>query len=339
MLCVAAQMNEVHVGARLGANLLKVTELRVEAKDVISIELRHPKDDRLMPFTPGAHLELEMTTSFGSCIRQYSICNSPSESHRYVISVALAANGRGGSKFIHGHIRVGDLISVRGPRNNFPLMQDAAIYRFIAGGIGITPILAMIRWCEQAGKKWSLLYCARSKLRCAFYEELSSFGSKVKFHFDDESESGPHALLNSLRAPLQGEHVFCCGPTGLMQAVVDAAEEWPEGSAHFEWFSSPDVGATKLPAVSDSEFEILLNRSGKRIVVSAGTSVLDVLEANGFCPPYACREGVCRACEVEVLEGEIDHKDYALTESEKSRGKTMLICVSRSKTPTITLNI
>lgn len=318
---------------------LIVSGFRAEARDVVLVELRDPTGAALPTFEPGAHLEITLPLAAGESkplIRHYSICSDPADCTRYVVAVGRAADSRGGSAMMHEQIRVGAMLSVKGPRNNFPLAPDAARYRFVAGGIGITPIMAMIHWCEAQGTPWTLLYLCRSRQRSAFYEDLRGYGDRVTLHFDEEVQ-GPYAdLAEALSGPQVDEHLYCCGPGALMHAVEDGAAGWPQGTVHFEWFG----GAAPIAPDAPSEgFEVVLRKSGITIQVGEDQSILEAVEANGIDAPFVCREGMCRTCEVAICAGEADHRDIVLSDEERAAQQVMMICVSRSKTRVLELDL
>lgn len=323
---------------------LRVHAVRAEARDVLSIELRDAAGGALPPFTPGAHLEITLPVSDDGqpgLVRHYSLCNSAAETHRYVVAVGLAATSRGGSRAVHEQLRVGQVLPVRPPRNHFVLGSGAAHYRFIAGGIGITPILSMLRWCEAHGQPWSLLYCARSRVRTAFYEELRGHGAKVQFHFDDEAGGQRVDLAQALSPAADGEHIYCCGPAPLMRAVQAASAQRAPGTVHFEWFSAGEPGpaAQDAPASAERGFEVILASSGQRLQVAPGQSILDTLERHGINVPFACREGLCRTCETGLCSGEADHRDLVLSDAERAAQNTILLCVSRAKSAVLKLDL
>lgn len=313
---------------------VRIAERVAEARDVVTLELRS-LDERALPvFAPGAHLEIALPNGL---IRHYSLCNDSRERDRYVIGVGRAADSRGGSRYIHESLRVGDTLEIGAVRNNFPMVEGARRYRFIAGGIGITPLLAMIRQCEAQGADWSLLYCIRSRQRSAFHEVLVQWPDRVRYHTDDEAPPDGPDLVAALAAPVDGEQVYCCGPDGLMRAVSAAAADWPAGSVHFEWFSAPVAPA----AVSSGAkpFRVLLRRQGITLDIAADRSILDTLEDHGIMVPCACREGLCRACETTVCAGEVEHRDFVLSGAERSAGSSMMICVSRARSASIELDL
>jgi tetrachlorobenzoquinone reductase len=316
---------------------LRVTDVAAEAKDVLALELRDPQGRDLPPVEPGAHLEI---TLGNGQIRHYSLCHDTRERSRYVIGVGLAAASRGGSRHIHQNVRVGDLLSINAVRNQFALHEGAAHYRFIAGGIGITPIMAMIEHCAARGADWSLLYCVRGRHRAAFLERLAPWGERVRFHFDDEAGGKTADFDAALARPRGNEHIYCCGPAPLMQAVQRAAAGWPDGSVHFEWFAAPVAPAAgAADGTEDGGFALLLRRSGARLEVRAGQSMLEALEANGYAVPFSCREGLCRTCETPLCAGEADHRDFVLSQAEKDAQRSVMLCVSRARTPTLELDL
>jgi len=313
---------------------LQVTDVVAEARDILLLELRRASGDPLPAFEPGAHIEIRLPNGLQ---RHYSLLNDWRETERYVIAVGKARNGRGGSAYVHGSIQRGTPLTVGAPRNHFRLDPGAASYRFIAGGIGITPIMAMIRWCNANQRPWQLFYASRSRQRAAFYEELREFGSgKVRFHFDDECGEVLNAS-DALRQLREGEQIYCCGPEPLMRAVEEEASGLPDGVAHFEWFAAPQDGPAASP--QGQSFQVELRRSGVSLEVPPERSILEVLEASGFEVPFACREGLCRTCETTVCEGEPDHRDYVLSQEERCHGKSMMVCVSRSKSPVLVLDM
>ncbi len=313
---------------------LRVAAVSAEARDVMMLELAAADGGRLPPLDPGGHVELVLPNGL---VRHYSLVNDGRDADRYLLAVGLAAESRGGSAYIHGSLRSGDRLTATGLRNNFPLDEAAAAYRFIAGGIGITPIMPMIRWCRRNGRPWRLAYAARSRQRAAFYEDLSALGAegRTDFHFDDEAgrtlDLG--AALDGLAA---GEQVYCCGPAGLMAAVAAATAGLPDGRVHFEWFTA--AGSASPPAGATA-FTVELRRSGRLLPVPADRSILEVLEANGIAVPYGCREGLCRTCETPVCAGEVEHRDHVLSAAERQAGSTMMLCVSRARGERLVLDL
>ena len=309
-----------------------VADVRAEAKDVVTLELRPIAGGELPTFTPGAHLDLHLPNGL---VRNYSLTNDWRERERYVIGVGRAADSRGGSSYIHSNIRAGAQLKISAPRNNFELDESSASFLFIAGGIGITPIMAMVRWCVANEKPWRLIYAARSRQRTAFYEELCALGGdRVQFHFDDECGE----VLDVARAIStwsEGETVYCCGPGPLMEAVEKLTDHLPSGAVRFEWFSVPQSDEPQESTL----FTVKLQRSGVAFEVPEQKSILEVLEDHGFELPFSCREGLCGTCVTSVISGDPDHRDYVLSDEERASGKMMTICCSRSKSAELTLDL
>lgn len=311
---------------------LKVADVRCEARDVMVLELRAADNSALPPFTPGSHLEVYLP---GGLIRHYSLCNDPSEKDRYCIGVGLARDSRGGSKYIHHNVRVGQTLQVSAPRNNFPMEISAEEFVFIAGGIGVTPIMAMIRTCQAMNKPWRLFYCARNRQRTAFYEDLRALApDRCEFHFDDEQAGRLFDAAAKLAGVKDSAHIYCCGPAPLMKAVESATTNRAQDRVHFEWFTASVTDSTQ-----DRAFTVVLRSSGKQFQVPPGRSILEVLEDNDEGVPYSCREGLCATCKTVVCAGIPDHRDHVLSPAEKADNNQMMICISRSKTDVIELEL
>ncbi|QBR02416.1 oxidoreductase [Paraburkholderia pallida] len=310
-----------------------VTRRTEEAAGIVGLELRAADGERLPPFAPGAHIDVMLPNGL---VRQYSLVNDCEERDRYEIAVSNVANGRGGSACVHSTLVVGTALEIGMPRNNFPLRSEHARFFFIAGGIGITPILSMIRYCNRHGLNWNLLYLARSRAHAAFLEELSEYGAdRVRIHFD--AEAGCNFDIGSCSGLIPaGVPIYCCGPAPLMQAVVDFSSRHPENPVFLEWFAPAPENADQPPAEG---FEVVLKRSGKAFYVEEDRSILEVLESHGYNIPCSCREGMCRTCETGVVDGVPDHRDYVLSKAEREEGRTMMICVSRARNSTLVLDI
>jgi vanillate O-demethylase ferredoxin subunit len=270
-------------------------------------------------------------------VRHYSICNPADAPDHYRIAVKLEDASRGGSEAMHA-LALGDRLEISEPRNNFGLVEGARKYLLFAGGIGITPILAMVRELERRGADYHLHYFARSPGQTAFHADLSApaFAAKVSFHHGVEPEELRPLLLDLVRPGQDGVHLYLCGPRPFMDAVQDRAMLCvPLHAIHREYFCANPVAA----AAPREEFEVELARSGKKLLVPADTSLLDVLSCNGIAIDYSCQEGVCGTCLTHVLDGEPDHRDSFLSESERRSGDKMLVCVSRSKTSKLVLEL
>ncbi|MFG3106828.1 PDR/VanB family oxidoreductase [Streptomyces tendae] len=308
---------------------LVVARRETAADGVLVLTLRHPLDERLPAWEPGAHVDVVLGPGLE---RQYSLCGDPEDRAQWRIAVLREKDGRGGSAYVHGELRAGDEVRVRGPRNNFRL-EPAPRYRFVAGGIGITPVLPMLAAVEEAGAEWTLLYGGRTRAGMAFTEELARYGDRVTLVPEDES--GLLDLGSVLDDLSPDTLVYCCGPGPLLDAVEARC---PAGSLRVERFrpKEADAGA---PAQGEAEFEVVLARSGRTVVVPPGVSVLDAVRAAGVEVLYSCTEGTCGTCETEVVEGAPDHRDSVLTEEERAAGETMLICVSRCRGRRLVLDL
>ncbi len=307
---------------------VRVERIIPEAEDIRSYEFVDPEGRELPAFTAGAHVDVHLP---GGLVRQYSLANDPAEQHRYVVAVLHEPEGRGGSADLHDHVREGDLLTISPPLNNFPLTAEAGKHLLIAGGIGITPILSMVRELGRLGADYHLHYCTRAPEKTAFHALLSSppFNDRVSFHFDGGDPSKGLDVAGLLRPYELGLHLYCCGPTGLMAAVRDAAAHWPAGTVHFEYFEiDPELAAG---SGVDAPFEVEIENSGAVHQIPADRTILDVLRAAGHDLPSACEEGICGTCITEVAAGEIDHRDMVLDEDEHAAGDLMTICCSRGK--------
>ncbi|QUW77974.1 oxidoreductase [Streptomyces mirabilis] len=285
------------------------------ADGVLSLTLRHPLGEELPAWEPGAHIDVVLGVGLE---RQYSLCGDPADGRAWRIAVLRDADGRGGSSYVHEQLGAGDKVRVRGPRNHFAL-APAARYRFVAGGIGITPILPMLAAAEAAGTEWTLLYGGRTRDSMAFTGELERYGDRVTVAPQDEC--GLLELDSVLTGVPEGTLVYCCGPGPLLDAVEARC---PAGLLRVERFQ-PKVQETG----ADGEFEVELARSGHTLTVPADVSVLDTVRGAGVEVLFSCTEGTCGTCETDVLEGTPDHRDSVLTDEEREAGETMLICVSR----------
>jgi ferredoxin-NADP reductase len=309
---------------------LRVGSRTTGAEGVVVLDLRDPAGAELPAWEPGAHVDLLLTDGL---VRQYSLCGDPADRTTWRVAVLREPEGRGGSAHVHEELHEGATVGVRGPRNNFPLV-DAARYLFVAGGIGITPVLPMVRAAEAAGRDWELHYGGRSRRSMAFLEALEdATGGRITLHPQDEV--GLIDLDRLLGAPRPDTLVYCCGPEPLLAAVETRCAAWPEGSLHVERFTPKDAGE---PVRSDA-FEVELATSGRVLTVPPEKSVLQVLEEAGVDVLSSCTEGTCGTCETGVLEGEVDHRDSLLTPAEQAAHDTMFVCVSRAACPRLVLDL
>jgi vanillate O-demethylase ferredoxin subunit len=309
---------------------LRVKTATWEAPGIVSYELRPVEAGELPPFSAGAHIDLTLPNAL---IRSYSLVNPQAERHRYVIAVQKDRATRGGSKWVHENLRPGDILTVNGPRNNFALNEAAERSIFIAGGIGITPILCMVERLSSLKKNWELVYCARKRAETAFVEVLRSYGERVRFNFDEEAGGTMLDIAATVRAAPAGADLYCCGPLPMLQAFEAATAALPRERVHIEYFAAPEP-----PAVQGG-FKVVLAKSGREFAVAPGKTILDTLLDAGLDVAYSCMEGVCGTCETKVLEGTPDHRDLILTEQEQAAGKVMMICCSGSKTERLVLDL
>ncbi|RKT04374.1 ferredoxin-NADP reductase [Streptomyces sp. 3211.6] len=275
----------------------------------------------LPAWTPGAHVDVRLPSGL---VRQYSLCGDPADAGRYTIAVRLVEDGRGGSREAHARLVEGAGLDVRAPRNRFELLP-APSYAFVAGGIGITPVLPMLRAATEAGADWTLLYGGRSRASMPFLPELAAYGERVTVAAQDEAGLPDLAPLAGIRP---GTLVYCCGPEPLMQAVRAAA---PDPSAvHLERFGAAATGPTR-------PFTVELARTGATVEVGAGESALSAVRRVLPDTPYSCEQGFCGTCRHRVLAGAVDHRDELLTDGE--RADSMLLCVSRAAEDRLTLDL
>ncbi len=300
-----------------------VSKVQAIARDVLLVELQAPQAQPLPGAGPGAHIDVHLPNGL---VRQYSLTNAEGLDTQacYQIAVARDASSRGGSTWIHDKLRIGSALTISAPRNLFPL--ETAAHRkvlLLGAGIGITPIYAMAKSARHAGMDWTLMACARSASRMAFQEELAALDAqRVRFHFDQE-QGGPLALT-PLLASARWDAVYACGPTGLLDSIEAATVGWPTGSVRMERFK-----AQAQDESGNTAFELVLSGSGQSVQVGVHESPLEALERIGIDHPFSCREGLCGTCEVELLDGQPDHRDHVLDAADRAAGQRFIPCVSR----------
>lgn len=288
-----------------------------------------PDDRRLPDWTPGSHIDLMLP---GDLVRQYSLCGDRRDGHTYRVAVLRERDGRGGSAWVHEALTVGDVIGVGGPRNNFHLVP-ATHYVFVAGGIGITPIRAMVDAAEQMGASWQLLYGGRTRSSMAYLDELERYGDRVSVVPQDED--GLLDLNTVVAAMPAGAGVYCCGPQALLTAIAEVCRELPANTLRIERFTAPEQPAP----VRSSSFEVELSSSGRVVTVDPDQAIVDALAAAGAPVLTSCRQGICGTCETAVIAGTPDHRDSLLTDDERRRSATMFVCVSRSCSDRLVLDL
>ncbi len=307
---------------------MRVIGKQAVAAGVVAVTLADPDGAAVPDWEPGAHIDLVL----GDITRQYSLCGDPSDRWSLTVAVLLDPNGRGGSAYVHDKLEVGDLIPIAGPRNAFPLSR-ADSYLFVAGGIGITPLAPMLR-AVGGERPWRLLYGGRTRASMAFADELAAAYSH-RVELCPQDECGLLDLETALDALAPGAAVYCCGPEPLLQAVENACCARDHLTLHVERFAPKEID----PAAPMTSFEVELARSGEVVTIQESETVLDALERRGMALEFSCREGTCGTCEVAVLAGRPDHRDSVLAEDEQAANDAMMICVSRSHTPRIVLDL
>jgi vanillate O-demethylase ferredoxin subunit len=309
----------------------RVVAVHREAEDILTFELA-PVDGDLPPFEAGAHVDVHLP---GGILRQYSLCNDPAERHRYVIAVLRETAGRGGSAALH-EVKPGEVVTISAPRNHFPLAgREARSHLLLAGGIGVTPMMAMLATLRERGADYHLHYCTRSPERTAFLDRLAPLieAGRVTLHHDGGDPARGLDLRALLATYEPGTHLYYCGPTGFMSAVKGATGAWPAHAVHFEYFAAPEAEEGR----ENAPFQIKIKATGQVLDVPAAQSIVDVLRANGFAIDTDCREGYCGTCITRYFEGEPEHRDTVL--SEKERKSYVMICCARAKASPLVLDL
>ncbi len=312
---------------------VRVARRRTEAEGICSFELVAADGGNLPAFEAGSHIDVQVP---GGPMRPYSLCNAPGAVQSYQIAVLRELASRGGSAGMHERVAEGDLLQIGAPRNLFPLSTNAAHHVLMAGGIGITPMLAMAELLAASRASFELHYCTRSPARTAFAKRLreAPFAEAVQIHHDDGPPAQRFDIALRLAEPQAGEHLYVCGPQGFMEAVLGTARAkgWPEAQIHFESF-----GAAPVAQAGDGPFEVVLQSSQRVVVVPMGRSIVQALADAGIDIVTSCEQGVCGTCLTGVVEGTPDHRDEYLTPEEQAAGDQMLPCCSRSKTARLVL--
>jgi len=308
---------------------VRVRRADMIAEDIREFELVRPDSGDLPQFAAGAHIAVRVPNGQ---VRKYSLCNDPAERDRYVIAVKRETPGTGGSLSMVDEAKPGDGLMISAPRNNFALVKSPAGYVFIAGGIGITPIMSMVRHlAAEGGARFRLVYCTRTPGATAYRDELAApeLRSKVTIHHDGGDMTRAFDLWPLLEQP-KG-HVYCCGPRAMMEAVRDMTGHWSSSAVHFEAFTEP---ARQLP--DDRPFSVGLARSGEVVRVPVGVTILEALRAAGHEVPSSCESGSCGTCRTRLVSGEPDHRDLVLAEHE--RQGYIMVCVSRARSPELVID-
>lgn len=311
---------------------LRVQSLAYGAEQIVVFDLRRPGGGTLPSFAPGAHINVKTGPGL---VRSYSLLNDGVAPERYLIAVQRDRRSRGGSSWLHEKLRPGDLLEVSAPTNRFPLEESATHSRFVAGGIGITPILGMVRRLEQLGHSWMLYYRFRARDAAFIPDELEAWRAAGKVHFSDAAREGRQAF--DVREIVEGAepdaHLYCCGPGSMMEAFAVAASQRPPSHVHMEHFQTGQGGST------DGGFVVNLVRSGRTITMAPGKSILAAVRELGIEVDYSCEQGLCGECETRVIAGTPDHRDLYLTQAEKLSGTKIMICCSGSLSPELDLDL
>ena len=310
---------------------LQVAARTDEATGVIGLTLSDPQGTRLPEWAPGAHIDLVLEQpGQPSLVRQYSLCGDPADRSSYRVAVLLESEGGGGSRYVHEQVRVGQLVRVSVPRNHFGFEpRDRMV--FVAGGIGITPILPMLRVAEQRGADWQLHYAGREQGTMAFASSLAAYGDRVRVY---AGAAGERMDLPSVCGAVHGATVYACGPTRLLEALEEHADR-----AGVDLVVERFTNENEVSIETDHPFEVELSETGITVTVEPGESILDRVSAAGVPTPSSCRSGTCGTCETFVLAGEPDHRDAVLNAREREENEVMMICVSRCKGTKLTLEL
>jgi len=312
---------------------LRVRAIAMEAEGILSYELRAADGRELAAFTAGAHINLLLP---GGLSRSYSLINSQHERLRYRIAVNKDPKSRGGSRYMHEMLRVGDVLESTVPRNNFPLAEDARQSLFIAGGIGITPILGMMRRLAELGRPHQLYCCARRRESAAFLDEIAALagnGFEHYIRFDQEPGVGMLDIASVVSAADAGTHLYCCGPAPMLDAFERATALRDPNLVHVESFVARQAAAV------DGGYNVELAKSGRTLRIRPCETILQALLDAGIDVPYSCMEGSCGSCETRVLEGIPDHRDAVLSREEQARNQTMMVCCSGARSDKLVLDL
>lgn len=315
---------------------VKIAERNAQTDDIISLVLVSADGKPLPPFEAGAHIEIEVKPDL---VRQYSLANQPppkgTQASEYIVGILKDPNSRGGSLAIHETFKVGDIINISEPKNLFPLDENMTKSHLYAGGIGITPMLSMAKYLFAIDKDFELHFCARTKDKAAFFDEISqcALTDRTKFHFDDCDEA-QKLDFESIKSPNSNEKIYICGPTGFIDFVIENAKKlgWADENIIIERFNA-DIDA------SGDSFELIAEQSNLKLIVPADKTIAQVLSEAGVDVPLSCEQGVCGTCLTRIIAGVADHRDLILTDDEREANEEIAICCSRSKTPSLTLDI
>lgn len=316
---------------------LRLAARRQEAEGIVSFELMHPDGAPLPAFEAGAHILVDVAPGVS---RAYSLCNDPAERHRYLIAVLRTEDSRGGSVGMHQAIQPGQLVRVSFPRNEFELLPGEGRTLLIAGGIGITPLLAMAETLANANREFELHYCTREAAKTAFTARIKTrFSARTRFYHDLPPEAPPFDARKVLQQRGPNDQVYVCGPSGFIDHILStaAALGWDKRQLHREFFAPP---TTQPDALADeTAFDLILSSSGKKVHVPCGVSAAAALLEAGISLSMSCEQGICGTCATTVLDGVPEHRDHYLTDEDKARNDCFMPCRSRARTPELLLDL
>lgn len=307
---------------------MRLTAIAYAAKDTNLYEFRRTDGANLPGIEPGAHIDIHLPNGM---MRQYSLVTADGDPAAYVVGIKRDRASRGGSRYVHEYLGVAEILKIGGPRNHFPLIEDAPHSVLIAGGIGITPIWCMAQRLQKLGRSFELHYACRTRDEAAFLQELQKL---PQAHVHIDAEAGGFLDLAPLvaNAPA-GSHFYCCGPAPMLGGYETVTKHVPAAQVHAEYFTA------KEEAANEGGYVVELRKSELEFAIPQGRTILQVLRDAGVDTPYSCESGVCGACEAKVISGDVDHRDNVLTETERKASKTMMICCSGSKSPRLVLDL
>ena len=313
---------------------VRVHSITDMAEDIRAFELVDSKGRDLAAVAAGAHIDVHIDNGF---VRQYSLCNNPQERHRYEIAVLNEPDGRGGSQALYEKVSEGDTLTVSEPRNHFCLIDGADQYLLLAGGIGVTPIMAMMETLESVEADYEFHYCTRAPSKTAFLDRLTPLveQGKVFIHHDGGNPGQGLDIESVLINPVAGTHLYYCGPIGFMSAVAAAAGDWPKGTVHFEYFTSPEENRDET--LENEPFQVKIASTGDIFDIPADRTIIEVLRGSGLTIDTSCEDGYCATCITRYLEGKPEHRDGVL--DDEDRANFVLICCARSRTPLLVLDL
>lgn len=313
---------------------VRIVAIELAADEILSFILRPTDVQHEIAIDPGSHVDVHLPNGL---MRSYSLSNGLGQRSAYRLTIARDVASRGGSTYMHDNLRVGQVIEISAPRNNFKLDENAGLSVFFAGGIGVTPFIPMVTRLNEQGRAWRLHYCVRDRSRAALMDELETLSAhgngELIPNFDDTD--GFFDLQGALNTLPVDAHVYCCGPIGMLDAFRNGATArgLPPENIHFEYFNADVHSAT------EGGFTLVLEKSKKEIDVDAGETILQALIKHGVSMSYSCEEGICGACETAVISGQPDHRDMILSDKEKNENKTMMVCCSGSKSARLVLDL